>query len=261
MKTVIAIFFIVLSVSTIVAQDQNKNNVSFEKQGIMSNVQDKRRLIGINYNSWSINVNGGFNAPVGPFTPGYYSANANYITDPDFNHLDFNVRKMFNTKFGLMWTVGHDTFSSTGKSIPFTNSMFSTSFQGVINVHRALNFEEFTNTFGLQVHFGPGLSFLEDQNIRPVTNTYQPKKFLYDNIFSIVSGATVLIKLSDRFALNIDYTTSKNFSHHQNLDGRTKVNLDANRTGVVHTATVGATLYLGKKLKSADWYCENNSEN
>lgn len=261
MKTVIAIFLIVLSVSTIVAQDQNKNNLSFEKQGIMSKFQDKRVLMGINYNRWSINVNGGFNAPVGPFTPGYYSANANYITDPNFNHLDFNVRKMFNTKFGLMWVVAFDKFSSTGNSTPFSNDMFSTNLQGVLNIHRIINWEEFTNRFGLQVHFGPGLSFLEEQNIRPVANTYQTKKFLYDNIFSIVTGATVLIKLSDRFALNIDYTTSKNFSHHQNLDGRTKVNLAANRTGIVHTATAGATLYLGKKEKHVDWYWENNSEN
>lgn len=256
-KTIV--FCLIMATSfSVTAQDLNKVNYSKSQERDSSTLDSLNpRFKTKNYNRWSVNVNGGFNAPVGPFTMGYHSATADYLTDPNFNHLDFNVRKMFNTKFGLMWVVAYDKFSSAGNSIPFTNNMFSTNLQGVLNIHRILNWEEFTNSFGLQVHFGPGLTFLEDQNIRPVTSTYKEKKFAFDNIYSIVSGATVLIKVSDRFAFNMDYTMSKNFSHHQNLDGRTKVNLAANRTGIVHTATAGATLYLGKKDKHADWYWED----
>jgi len=260
MKKVITLILIVVSFGTMVAQDQIKNDLSFEKQDINRNDQDSIRLKTKNYNRWSVNLNGGFNAPVGPFTTGYHSATADYLTDPNFNHLDFNVRKMFNTKFGLMWVVAYDKFSSAGNSVPFTNNMIGTSLQGVVNIHRALNWEEFTNTFGLQLHFGPGLTFLEAQNIRPVNSTYQPKKLSLDNIYSVISGATVLIKVSDHWAFNLDYSMSKNFSQHQNLDGRTKVNLATNRTGVVHTATAGLTLYLGKKDKHADWYWEKKEE-
>ena len=256
-KTIV--FCLIMATSfSVTAQDVNKVNYSKSQERDLSTLDSLNpRLKTKNYNRWSINANGGFNAPVGPFTTGYHSATADYLTDPNFNHLDFNVRKMFNTKFGLMWVVAYDKFSSAGNSIPFNNRMFSTSLQGVINIHRALHWEEFTNTFGLQMHFGPGLTFLEAQEIRPVTSTYIPKKFAFDNIYSIVSGATVLIKVSDRFAFNMDYTMSKNFSHHLNLDGRTKVDLAANRTGIVHTATAGATLYLGKKDKHADWYWED----
>lgn len=256
-KTIV--FCLIMATSfSVTAQDLNKVNYSKSQERDSSTLDSLNpRFKTKNYNRWSVNVNGGFNAPVGPFTSGYHSATLNYITDPDFNHLDFNVRKMFNTKFGLMWVAAYDKFSSAGNSIPFTNNMFSTNLQGVINIHRALHWEEFTNTFGLQMHFGPGLTFLEAQEIRPVTSTYIPKKFAFDNIYSIVSGATVLIKVSDRFAFNMDYTMSKNFSHHLNLDGRTKVDLAANRTGIVHTATAGATLYLGKKDKHADWYWED----
>lgn len=257
MKKVFTLCLIGFSFVSIVAQDQNANSSSFEKQDIIVNHLDSLKLKTKNYNRWSINVNGGFNAPVGPFTTGYYSATADYLKDPNFNHLDFNVRKMFNTKFGLMWVVGYDKFSAAARSIPFTNHMFSTSLQGVINIHRALHWEEFTNTFGLQMHFGPGLTFLEAQTIRPVTSTYKASKFAFDNIYTIISGATVLIKASDRLAFNVDYSMNKNFSHHLNLDGRTKVDLVDNRTGIIHTATVGVTLYLGNKDKHADWYWEN----
>ncbi|WP_016989898.1 OmpA family protein [Flavobacterium sp. ACAM 123] len=215
-------------------------------------------LKGEKYNRWSLNLNGGFNAPVGPFTTGYFSATADYLTDPNFNHLDFNVRKMFNTKFGLMLGLSYDKFSSSGASSPFSNSMYGTSIQGVLNVHRALNWEEFTKNFGLQFHLGPGLTFLESQEIRPVNSKYVDKGLVFDNIYSIISGATVLIKLSDRFAFNLDYSMMKNFSHHLNLDGRTKVDLASNRTGIIHTATAGVTVYLGKKGDHADWYLQKN---
>jgi OOP family OmpA-OmpF porin len=258
----IIVFCLIMATSfSVTAQYVNKVNYSKSQERDSSTLDSlKQRFKTKNYKRWSISANGGFNAPVGPFTTGYYSATVNYLTDPNFNHLDFNIRKMLNTKFGLMWVVAYDKFSSAGNSIPFNNRMFSTSLQGVINIHRALHWEEFTNNFGLQMHFGPGLTFLEAQEIRPVTSTYMPKKFAFDNIYSVISGATVLIKVSDRLAFNIDYTMSKNFSHHLNLDGRTKVNLESNRTGIVHTASAGATLYLGKKGKHADWYWENNIE-
>lgn len=257
----IVVFCLIMSTAfSVTAQDASKVSYSKSQERDLSTLDSLNPRLKIkNYNRWSINANGGFNAPVGPFTTGYYSATTDYLTDPNFNHLDFNVRKMFNTKFGLMWVVAYDKFSSAGNSIPFTNNMFSTNFQGVLNIHRILNWEEFTDTFGLQVHFGTGLSFLEGQELRLTTINNSATGLYFDNNYSIVSGATSLIKVSDRFTFNIDYTMNKNFSHHLNLDGKTTVNLASNRTGIIHTVTVGATLYLGKKDKHADWYWENKT--
>ncbi|MEZ7500350.1 OmpA family protein [Flavobacterium sp. Arc3] len=228
----------------------SKNQTGVVEDGINSKIKE------INFNRWSLSINGGFNVPVGPFTKGYYSAATNYINHANFNHLDINVRKMFNTKFGLMWGLGYDSFSNVGRSIPFNNNMYSTSLQGVVNVHRALNWEKFTNTFGLQLHFGSSFSFLDSHLIRAETSTYKDKALAFDNIYGVISGATVIIKVSDRLAFNVDYSMMKNFSHNLNLDGRTEVDLGSNRTGVIHNTTAGITFYLGNKDKHADWYWE-----
>jgi OOP family OmpA-OmpF porin len=258
MKKIIIFFLIGFSFVSAVAQENSMNEILAKKKIATVEELFNAELKGEKYNRWSLNLNGGFNAPVGPFTTGYFSATADYLTDPNFNHLDFNVRKMFNTKFGVKLSISYDKFSNAGTSIPFDNYMISSSLQGVINLHRVLNWEEFTNIFGLQFHFGPGLSFLESQVVQPITSTYKSKALSFDNIYAVTSGATVLIKVTDRIVFSVDYSINKNFSHHLNLDGISKVALDDNRTGIIHNATAGLTVYLGKKEKHADWYLEKN---
>lgn len=202
-----------------------------------------------NYNRWSVNLNVGTNIGIRPFTDGYHATTPNYFTKPEFNHVDFNVRKMFNTKFGVMLDFAYDNFSADSGSPEFSNNMYRTSFQGVLNMHRIMNWEEFTETFGLQIHLGPGFSFLE----APGTTTFNH----YDNIFSILGGATALIKVSDKLAFNLDFTMTSNLTHHVALDGQSSLDPSSSRTGTVYTTTLGLTLYLGKKERHADWYWEN----
>ncbi|MBX9889427.1 MAG: OmpA family protein [Flavobacteriaceae bacterium] len=208
------------------------------------------------YNHWSVTLNMGVNVPVGPYTVGHFADNPNYFISPNFNHYDLNVRKMFSTKFGLLISANYDSFRSSSASLPFDNSMYSTSLQGVVNIHRLLKWEEFTNSFGLQWHFGPSLSFLESSNSFKGSGL---KRFSFDNVYGVVGGMTVLTKISNRISLNLDYTLSKNFSYHLNLDGTSKINPSANRTGVIHYASFGANFYFGKLEKHADWYWEDGS--
>lgn len=202
-----------------------------------------------NYNRWSVNLNVGTNIGIRPFTSGYYATTPNYFTKPEFNHFDLNVRRMFNTKFGVMWDFGYDNFTADSGSPDFSNNMYRTSFQGVMNIHRAFNWEEFTETFGLQIHLGPGFSFLE----APGTTTFNH----YDNIFSILGGATALIKISDKLAFNLDFTMISNLTQHVALDGQSSLDPSLSRTGTVYTTSFGATFYFGKKERHADWYWEN----
>jgi OOP family OmpA-OmpF porin len=244
--TICAICFTLMSVK---AQQQDEFNIEGNKKENLKNAdtirpKDKDK----NYNRWSVNLNVGTNIAVRPFTPGYNSTTANYLKDPSINHFDFNVRRMFNTTFGAMLDFGFDNFSDRGGS-SFSNNMYRTSLQGVINVQRAMNWEEFSESFGLQLHLGPGFSFLEAQGTTAFNG--------YDNIFSVITGATFLYKVSDKIALNLDYTVVNNFSHHVTFDGQSDVDFSESRTGLLHSLTLGLTVYLGKKEKHADWYWES----
>jgi OOP family OmpA-OmpF porin len=244
------IFFFVLVFTKNIAQEK-KDSVYIPNKVVNKVVSDtvhpKDREK--NYNRWSVNLNGGTNIGIRPFTDGYYATTPNYFTKPEFNHFDLNVRRMFNTKFGVMLDFGYDNFTSDSGSPDFSNNMYRTSFQGLLNMHRIMNWEEFTETFGLQFHLGPGFSFLE----APGTSSFNH----YDNIFSIIGGATLLIKVSDRLAFNLDYTMISNLSHHVALDGQSSIDPSESRTGSMYTTSLGLTLYLGKKERHADWYWEN----
>ncbi len=244
------IFFFVLVFANSIAQEK-RDSVYIPNKVVNKVVSDtvhpKNREK--NYNRWSFSLNAGANIAIRPLTDGYSATNPNYFTNPELNHFDFNVRRMFNTKFGVILDFGYDNFSANSGSLDFSNNMYRTSFQGVLNMHRLMNWEEFTETFGLQFHLGPGLSFLE----APGTSTFNN----YDNIFSIFGGATLMIKVSDRLAFNFDYTMISNLSHHVALDGKSFLDPSSNRTGSMYTASFGLTLYLGKNEKHADWYWEN----
>ncbi len=249
-KTLLLVFL--LSVASF-AQDQKTFAQEIEKKQISNgndtiHPKDKEK----NYNRWSVNLNGGTNIGIKPFTEGYYATTPNYFFNPDFNHFDLNVRKMFNTKFGLRWDFAYDNFSSDNSSPYFNNNLYRTSLQAVLNVHRAFNWEEFTDTFGLQLHLGPGVSFLE----APSTTTFSD----YDNIFSVLGGATALIKASDKIVFSLDFTMISNLTHHVTLDGQSKIDPSFSRTGSIYVSTIGLTYYFGKEEKHADWYWENKKD-
>lgn len=220
-----------------------------KKQNLVDNDSIHPKDIEKNYNLWSVNLNAGTSIGVRPFTEGYYATTPNYLKNPSIKHVDLNVRKMFNTSFGVLWDFSYDNFSAETGSPAFSNNLYRTTVQGVLNLHRAFNWQDFTETFGVQVHAGPGLSFLE----APESKNFSG----YDNIFSVVGGATLLIRASDKLAFNADYTIVSNLTHHRALDGQSKLDPSLSRTGIIYTASIGMTYYFGKKDRHADWYWEN----
>jgi OmpA-OmpF porin, OOP family len=230
-----------------IAQENEKKQTSKDNDTI--HPRDKEK----NYNRWSINVNAGTSIGIKPFTEGYFATTPNYLFDPNLNHFDLNIRKMFNTKFGMRWDFSYDNFYANSASPYFSNNLYRTNLQAVLNVQRAFNWEEFTETFGLQLHVGTGFSFLEAQGI---TTSFRN----YDNIFSVLGGVTGLVKINEKFAFSLDFTIISNLTHHVTLDGLTKIEPSFSRTGTVYTSTFGLTYYFGKKDKHADWYWENNKD-
>lgn len=246
----------------------------------------------VDYDRWSIEANGGFNKLIGMWGVNF---NNGYNSGVGFRHFDVGVRYMLSTKAGLKLDFGYDTFNE--KSGPsWDATMWRIGLQGVVNVGRLLDFEDWTNTIGLLAHAGGAYgSYNTDYKDDPV--------------LTAIAGMTLQFKLSDRFAITLDGTAMNNFSQSQTFNGGPRdkkyINVTATapggtypgtgtatvngQTGNVNivvvvpdqtvnasavdpstkyfkmfapilNASVGVTYYFGKKTH-ADWYVGDNKTN
>lgn len=200
------------------------------------------------YNKWSIDVNFGATKPTTPFAAGYYADT--FFTMP---HADAGIRYMFNNKFGLKADFGYDYIKSGENSLYFRQAAYRTSLQGVANVGRILNFEEWTRVFNLQFHLGTGYSW---------TTPVEGKGGLAydkDQTAHLISGITGQVKLGKRVALNADFTMVNFVKKHVTWDGTAFLDNTADRAfnASLYNATVGLSFYLGGHTEHADWYTSN----
>ena len=161
--------------------------------------------------------------------------------------VELGTRYMFNNKFGLKADFGFNSF--TGKkdeSIDFDTKYYRVDLQGVVNLGRIMNFEKWTNTFGLLGHAGFGLSFLERKD----------PTYVKDRMGNFMVGVTGQIKLSERIALTADFTTITNAKQNVAFDGFSNNNIRG-FNGSLFTGTAGITIYLGSNAKHADWTLDN----
>ncbi|MCI9845670.1 OmpA family protein [Flavobacterium pectinovorum] len=193
------------------------------------------------YDKWSVELNGGLNNPMRTMTPGYYTTGLNPF------HADLGVRYMFSPKFGFKLDFGYDQFKDGGNSPEFDSKYLRTSLQGVINLGRALNFETWTNTFGLLLHGGFGAAQISSKD------GLDGEDYLAHGIL----GLTGQIKLSNSVALTGDLTGIVNTLQDFNFDGMAKTRT-ATLDGVLLNASVGLTFYLGKNKVHADWVGEDD---
>lgn len=193
----------------------------------------------VEFNQWSIELDGGFNKPQRPMGAGAYTE----IVSPYVANL--GVRYMFNNKFGLKADFGYNSFQEETGSVNFDTKLYRVAVQGVINAGRVLNFETWTNTIGLLFHAGVGVAQLEDQN-----------SAAKDKIGNFIGGITGQIRLSDRFALTGDFTTIVTAKQDLNFDG-SSFNGTNGLQGFLFTGTAGLTYYLGKNKKHVDWTIDN----
>lgn len=196
------------------------------------------------YNKWSIELNGGVNKPTRTMTPGYFTDTFNFF------HADLGVRYMFNPKFGLKLDVGYDKFQENDDSLPFESTMLRASLQGVVNVGRVLNFETWTNTFGLLAHGGVGVSQLTAQD-----GGFDGEDYMGHGII----GLTGQVRLGNRVALTGDVSGIVHGKQNWNFDGRGQVNTGAFDGGILN-ASLGLTFYLGGAEKHADWYADIDND-
>lgn len=220
MKKIITVFSItVLSVFNVNAQEETETTSSA-------------------YNRWSVDLNAGLSKPIAPFSVNYYSANTNFI------HGDLGVRYMLNNKFGLKLDFGLDSFKNKSEASEFEGKYYRTSLQGVVNLGRIMNFEEWTNTINLQAHTGAGFSFMTNDKFDG-----------NDDMTNFILGLTAQFRLSNRIALNADFTMVNNVNQDYTFDGYDDpaVSEDRGFNSTLYNATLGLSIYLGKNEKHADW--------
>lgn len=208
---------------------------------------------GLPYNKWSIDVNGGLTKPSQPMTPGTHGD-----TFFGFVHADAGVRYMFNNKFGIKADFGYDYMKNGEDSDYYRTNYYRASLQGVANLGRIMNFEEWTRTFGLLAHAGAGYSWMEPgkDNIPGVLN------YDKDQMGHMIVGLTGQVRLGNRVALNADFTMVNNLRQNVTFDGMSYVDSnDRGFNGTLYNATLGLSFYLGGNEQHADWYANDGLTN
>lgn len=203
------------------------------------------------FNKWSIELNGGFNKPMGPLTPGHLSPTLN------LGHLDIGARHMINEYFGFKGNLGLGTFrEAAGVSPEFTTNYLTLTAEGVGNFGRMLNFESFTKKLGLLGHLGAGGGRMVYK--QPAIYSNEP-----DYYYIIKSGITTLFNLTNKLAISGDISLNVNGRQTYTLDGnaynvRDQPNPPTNpfvhATGTWWTGTLGLNYYIGKAEQHADWF-------
>jgi len=195
------------------------------------------------FNKWSIEVSGGANKPFRTLAPGYRTDRVNFFT------VDLGTRYMFNNKFGLKLDFGYNQFQNNDETPEFKSSCVRGDIQGVINVGRVLNFEDWTSTIGLLAHGGGGVYMLK------ADDGFDGE----DWGANLIGGLTAQFKLSDRIVLTADVTGIANGFQNWTFDGMAQ-NAGRSVDGVVLNGTLGLTFYLGGAEKHADWVTDVKSD-
>lgn len=198
------------------------------------------------YNKWSIDVNGGLTKPSQPMSESYTGD-----TFFGFVHADAGVRYMFNNKFGLKADFGYDYMKNGEDSNYFRNKYYRASLQGVANLGRIMNFEEWTSVLNLQGHAGAGYSWMEN-------DAFTGK----DEMAHVIVGLTGQLKLGKRVALNADFSMINNINQNRTFDGMNMIDgSDRGFNGTLYNATLGLSFYLGGNEQHADWYAGDEIRN
>lgn len=210
------------------------------------------------FNKWSLEASGGFNKPMGPLTPGYFSPTLN------IGHVDFGVRKMFNEKFGLSGGVGFGQFDEAKGTKEFSANYFNASVNGVINWGRIMSFETFAKRFTILTETGVGFgSISQEDRIGSILIPGVGPDFDPDYVYSFTGKLRLLYSLSSRVSLQGTISTTVNGRQRYTFDGN-EFNQNGrpfdpeipyiHATGTWWTGTIGLNFYLGKAEQHADWY-------
>jgi hypothetical protein len=175
-----------------------------------------------------------------------FNAGMNSVIDSEFTgqtkpsfYSSLTGRAMFNTHFGVMTSIGLNSFASTRKLISPTKLM-NANLQLVYNLH----FIRIpTQSFGVLLHGGAGLATMWNSEYSQ-PNTMDPFFSNNDDMIECVIGITPQVKLNKFSSINFDFTYYFNILQNQAFDweysGRDFI-------GSYFHISIGYTFYFGKQ--------------
>ena len=187
------------------------------------------------YNKWTVEVGGGANKAVSPFSKG------SYTNTPGFYNLNAGVRYMINNKFGLKVIGNYDRVKNDSKSNEFKADYYRIGLEGVANLGRIFSFEDWTNTIGLLGHAGGGYGFVKNSAFKHT-----------DQLGYLTVGLTPQVRISNRVTLSLDAAYSKTMRQNKTWDGQELVG-KRGFDGDFWNFTAGVSYAFGRHKKHADW--------
>jgi hypothetical protein len=188
-------------------------------------------------NNVSLEVGYGYNGAIGPYNKIF---NSNFS---GMNHFDVGIRYMFTEKLGAKVFYKLDHFvNDPGGEVGVTYMTVGAS--GVYNVGKELGLGYLTrDKLGLNAHIDGGVAFahLIGQN-------------KYEKVGIIGFGIAPMYKISNKFAVQADFTYNYSLKQHYGFDG---ILLNENydpEPGSFYNFSVGLIYYIGENKYHSDWY-------
>ena len=198
------------------------------------------------FNRWSIEIGGGTSSLTGNIaTPTHRNGAL------DFLGLNIGARYMVNKKFGLKFEVATDMVEGLRRD-SFEADLWHFNVNTVYNLGQILDFQTFTNRFGLLLNAGVGYSRMS-LNTDLASGSYVLRSN-GDQMLNAKVGLTLQTRVSDKFVVNLDASQRYLASRKLNLDGTRNGDGALSRIdGGLLNISLGLSYYLGKNEKHSDW--------
>ena len=240
-----------LSVSSNAQKVSKKNKKDLE----LISVKPDKDLSGKHFNRWSIEADFGQAKGSKPYTEGYYGNNPKkFFGGLAINHVGIGARYMFSPKFGLKSNFNIDNLQEQNGSgsLPFQMEHIQLSAEGVINLIRLFDIQNQAGRFGLLLHFGFQVSYMEPKRTPDV---YVGAVLVGHHEWNggVIGGLSPQFRIYKNISVFADFALNSNVRQHFNWDGTKYSDSKNNLTGSLFRTTLGISVALGKGKIHGDW--------
>lgn len=200
-------------------------------------------------NKWSIDAGLGLTKAITPLAKGYSTNMAGFL------NASVAGRYMFNNKFGVKFEYGYnrfknDEFGAVSGGPEFRSFMQRFSIEGVLNLGRIAETENFAPRFTFLFHGGTGMTSLKNHSSKWFAG---PTKNKSDEFIHLIMGLQPHFKLTNKVSIFADATLMFHVGQSRTFDMTAK-NYNRGFDGMAGNMSVGISYKIGKEEEHMDWY-------